>query len=136
MKNQERTPVVPLMTMAEGKALERLKNNPLARLALGEDPVLVKPGQWPLGMIHRQPKAIDGDRKGNVQVLTTDGWELARWDEVVAGTPWQHTPSWKLNERADELLSQLVVLVGSRQPITFEMQELLQQIRGALRGEP
>lgn len=138
MKNQEHTPLVPLMTMAEGKALERLKKNPSGRLEPGEDPVLVEPGQWPLGIVHRSPRAIDGDRKGNVQVLTSDGWQLARWDDVaiVRDRGWQHTPSWTLPDRADELLSQLVVLVGCRQPITHEMQELVREIRGALRGEP
>jgi hypothetical protein len=93
----------------------------------------VAPGDnWPRAIKHRAPEAIDGDRKGNVQVLTSDGWELARWDDVVPGKGWQHTPSWKLPDRAAGLLTQLVLLVGSRQPITTEIQQLVSGIRKAL----
>jgi len=93
----------------------------------------VAPGNnWPPAIKHRAPKSIDGDRKGNVQVLTSDGWELARWDDVVPATAWQHTPRWRLPDRASELLGQLVLLVGSRQPITTEIQELVSEIRKAL----
>ena len=94
------------------------------------------PGIWPPGISYRVPDAIDGDRKGNVQVLTSDGWELARWDDVVLGAVWQHTPSWTLRQRADELLNNLVFVIGSRQSITPEIQQLVAGIRAALEGLP
>lgn len=100
------------------------------------------PGPLPQrGITHRDPKAIDADRNGNVQVLTFEGWQLARLDDVETISNlgfhlgWQHTPGWKLRDRGNELLDKLVVLIGSRQPITFEMQELLREMRGALTGE-
>lgn len=108
------------------------------RLLEPGDAPSAEPGGWPLGIVHRSPKAIDADRNGNVQVLTEEGWQLARWDDVVVvrGRGWQHTPLWTLRDRGKELIDQLVLLIGSRQPLTFEMQELLREIRGALRGEP
>lgn len=87
---------------------------------------------WPPAIEHRAPKAIDGDKNGKVQVLTNEGWEVTPWDCVPPDRGWQHTPLWTLRDRWEVLIDQLVLLIGSRQPITPELQELVCEMRGAL----
>ncbi len=98
---------------------------------------------WPPPITERPPTEIDADRNHQVQVITTEGWQLAHWADVAAwsngGTGgWQHTPIWQLrrepNESALELLNRLVLAVGCRQPITHEIRELVGGLREVLEG--
>lgn len=90
---------------------------------------------WPTPITFRQPAAFDADQNQNVQVLTSAGWELCRWEDVDSrgGCGWQHTPIWTPQPFIDQKLRNEL---GELERIKGEIKDLLSAFQTALEKRP